>query len=231
MKTCGLSFTGDLIPALMTCAQCGTLSPGACPECGSVEKLKTMTRRVMNPQPPRDWSFPYPARFDGVYLNRYGCARATDSIKAPYQPGDIVYAKEAWGTLLWHDHMPPRDLPDNASIAYEVGCAWRALGRYRHARFLPERLARIWREVVEVRAERVQAISEEDARAELGWWSDNPTSPGFWRQPYTPQVGFRIRWNGLHAKRHGGIYVWEKNPLVWVYRLKVSAREAAEEKR
>lgn len=81
-------------------------------------------------------------------------------------------------------------------------------------------------EVVSVRAERLQEITEEDARAEgirevtkdgvvkkycvydLGDMSSVPWS----EMPRTAREAFRVSWEGTYAKRGLG---WDANPFVW----------------
>jgi len=68
-------------------------------------------------------------------------------------------------------------------------------------------------EVVGVRIERLQKISEGDAKAE-GW---TPPRDRQNRDTDRPQVWFRKLWNTLNAKRG---YGWDVNPWVWVIEFK-----------
>jgi hypothetical protein len=62
---------------------------------------------------------------------------------------------------------------------------------------MPKEAARLFLEVKNVRVERLQAITEEDARAEGFAWER-----------------FASYWDTLYAKCG---YSWENNPWVWVY--------------
>src|SRR5678810_176772 len=92
-----------------------------------------------------------------------------DTERCPYGvPGDRLWVREPWRTVEQYDHLPPRDVPRTAPIVYsDAGAPWDGIsGRYRHARFMPRWASRILLEIISVRAERVQIISEADARAE-----------------------------------------------------------------
>ena len=73
--------------------------------------------------------------------------------------------------------------------------------------------SRILLEITNVRVERVQEISEEDAKSEgvsLSW-AEGQIRGGTWRQ------GFAQLWDSINAKRG---YGWDANPWVWVVEFK-----------
>jgi hypothetical protein len=78
--------------------------------------------------------------------------------------------------------------------------------------------ARLFVEVTEVRVERVQDITEEDARAEgVVWRGDGPAKY---------RAAFQILWNEINEERAP----WPSNPWVWVIgfkRVATSAQEGA----
>ena len=89
---------------------------------------------------------------------------------------------------------------------------------------MPRWASRITLRITNVRVERVQEISEEDAQAE-----------GFRREPampIDPRDWFRVLWDSINAGRG---YPWSANPWVWVVEFTsilenvdaVLAREAA----
>lgn len=93
--------------------------------------------------------------------------------------------------------------------------------------FMPKSVARIWLEILKVRVERVQDISEEDAIAEGYWgsfatWEKTATklptggwSSGFGNTLQDPRDWYRHLWDSLHGKGS-----WESNPWVWVLEFK-----------
>ncbi len=86
--------------------------------------------------------------------------------------------------------------------------------------FLPRHLSRITLEIITIRVERLQEISDEDAKAE-----------GIEQAPYSPNriwianpanslryvKTFRKGWDKINAKRG---YSWASNPWVWVIEFK-----------
>src|SRR4030042_431369 len=81
-----------------------------------------------------------------------------------YDVGDLLWVKETWFQVGDGHDMP--------FIVYKAktpdqGCKWRS------SRFMPKWACRIWLEVVSVKPERGQDISEDDAKAE-GCWITNP---------------------------------------------------------
>ena len=95
---------------------------------------------------------------------------------------------------------------------------------------MPRWASRIMLEIVSVRVERVQDISEKDAKAEgitgysdnLGSRHSNPTMiyPAFPEKDggfLRAQDAFECLWDSINAKRG---YSWESNPWVWVIEFK-----------
>lgn len=75
--------------------------------------------------------------------------------------------------------------------------------------FLPRPFSRITLEIVSVRVERVQDITEQDARAEgVDYWSDSANPARF---------KFMTLWDRINSKRG---YGWDANPWVWVVEFK-----------
>jgi len=75
--------------------------------------------------------------------------------------------------------------------------------------FMPRWASRITLDITSVRVERVQEISEEDARAE-GVEPDKETG--------SYKDSFMVLWDRLNARRGFG---WDKNPWVWVIEFRV----------
>jgi hypothetical protein len=137
-----------------------------------------------------------------------------EPIRCPYGiPDDQLHVKESWATEKHHDALPPRDVPRTARIHYLADGpkpSW--AGRSRVARFMVRWMSRITLELTDVRVERLQDITEEDARAEgVTPFPDDP-SGDCWSDG-KHRTAFNYLWN----KMHGWVpNAFDANPWVWV---------------
>lgn len=144
-----------------------------------------------------------------------------DNYLCPYgQPGDRLWVKETtfaeiidWGLAPSGDDPAEVD-PEDVKLRPSI--------------FMPKKYARIFLEVVGVRVERVQDISEEDAEREgsylgrcacLPRLSDKSPIEKMFQQTYCHIHGqeFKSLWDSINAKRG---YGWGANPWVWVIEFK-----------
>ncbi len=174
---------------------------------------KTMTRRVIK-NPPwgmHNWDYDE----DGGFEARCGNGGAggifldwNEPLKPPYKPGDILYVRETWVDTV----SLPLDCAHygiNDKYMYKANCLddinppW----KWKPSIHMPKEAARIFLKVIDVRVERVQDISEDEAVAE-GF-------SGFEDEAYLvlPSEEFAQYWDSLDAKRGFG---WDENPWVWV---------------
>lgn len=190
-----------------------------------LEGRKTQTRRVFKSQPPEGWfpkdvGFYHPTEYDkdgeeypGEEI--FGAADEDWGIHFPYgQPGDRLWVREAWRTEKSWDGCPPRNVSSRSGISFiadEVEYP-PGFGRYRHARFMPRWVSRLTLEITEVRVERVQDISEHDARNE----GVRGNAGGAWGCEGLLQ-DFEELWDSIHHK--DGLH-WDANPYVWVIGFK-----------
>ena len=161
---------------------------------------KTQTRRVLKPQP------------DAVHGVVHG-DRAVDlkadgkwKFRLPsHLPGDHLWVREAWCASSAHDDLAPSEIPPGDGIEYAADPERVLTGRNRAAIHMPRWASRITLEVTNVRIERLQAISEDDALAEgiEGIVPDGPMSQ-------TDPVGwYRAVWDTIN-----GPGAWDANPWV-----------------
>lgn len=187
---------------------------------------KTMTRRVIKPQPTY-WDdgecvygkdnivgpeFYNPICVDkdgeqypgeevyGIYSDNgeYGC-------ESPYKPGDVLWVRETWSPV---QVLPKRYLykadAENGGEGDGLPIRWRP------SIHMPRAAARIFLRVTDVRVERVQDILCGDMQREGcipktvtgGQWQQ-------WQHDYWIPL-----WDSISAERG---YGWDKNPWVWVY--------------
>jgi hypothetical protein len=132
--------------------------------------------------------------------------------KVGYVPGDRIWVRES--LRMGFDAETPicqaTYAADGAPLDLTPQCAliW-AQTRTRNAvasNHMPRWASRLTLLVTDVRVQRLQDISNEDARAEF-WWGDLPDDQ---RQPTKTATGmFRYLWNSLH-----GPDAWDANPWV-----------------
>lgn len=79
--------------------------------------------------------------------------------------GDMLWVREKWAADRCYDHMPPRDIPCGRKIYYgsDVSPGWL---KSRPSIHMPRWASRITLEITDVRIQRLQEISGEDALAE-----------------------------------------------------------------
>jgi len=129
--------------------------------------------------------------------------------KPPYQVGDILWVRETWS---YSEIYRLEGIKNGMDI-------W----KWRPSIYMPRKAARIFLKVKNVRVERLQDITEEDAIAEgikgymefggrVKYWIDD-LSLGVGDMPRSAKKAFEIIWNSINAKRG---YGWDINPWVWV---------------
>jgi|WetSurMetagenome_2_1015567.scaffolds.fasta_scaffold83267_3 hypothetical protein len=173
---------------------------------------KTQTRRVVKPQP----NIPSRGKWCGTtHAGSSNCPYCPPNFDplltvCPYgQPGDRLWVRETW--LPWD---ASGGVEKYLYRATEPGTA--CDGSWKPSIFMPRHVIRITLEIVSVRVERVQEISEADAKAE-GIEDALAVSP-----PVT--IGqdrifsFKRLWDSINAKRPG--CSWGDNPWVWCLSFK-----------
>ena len=146
-------------------------------------------------------------------------------VRCPYgEPGDRLWVREAWRTVESLDEMSPAQLDPKVPVYYEADGAIRGKprekwGRYRHGRFMPRWASRTTLDNTDVRVERLQQITEEDARAEgvkLGELVDAIVNGERSKVVYfEARTAFAHLWCGIN-----GADSWKANPWVWAVSFK-----------
>lgn len=176
-----------------------------------LEGRKTMTRRTWGLEEinkyPDLWEW-FGHDNSGRWSFRFKPGDRILNIKCPYGgPGDRLWVRETWSTVI----------PNG--LVFKAGSTGMALSlvKWRSSMFMPRWASRILLEITEVRAERVQDISEEDAISE-GCKADNLTAALNNIEYLSARNRFMLLWDSLNAKRGHG---WEKNDWVWVINFAV----------
>lgn len=165
---------------------------------------KTCTRRIVKDGIPDDAMWGYTAftpkgyiSCRGVYADGYG----EGFFKLPYQPGDILYVRETWGHPI--SLNSDKQYVFRADKIAESG--FKNDSHIWHPSIhMPKKVARIWLNVTNVRVERLQDMTDDDAEAE-GCFDYTSTALGF------PDV-----WDSTIKKSNLDSYGWDANPWVWV---------------
>lgn len=161
---------------------------------------KTQTRRVVKPQP-KYGAFNCDCDWDVYWYEN----DKEIHVRCPYgQPVDRLWVRETWTNADGEKDIRYR--------AEERAICCDALYRWRPSIHMPRWASRITLEITSVRVERLQDISEEDAKAEGVSAMLVPPDGGSW--PYAQ--GFEYLWNSL-AKPGS---TWANNPWVWVIEFK-----------
>jgi hypothetical protein len=193
---------------------------------------KTMTRRVVKPQPPKSVEKP---QFDNrqefnswcFFGRRFGIqGRYSDyHAKCPYGKfGDKLWVREKWATVYALDTTRASALRAGFPCEFSAGGTdvhgfdhLGDRGRWRPSIFMPRSASRITLEITAVRVERLQQITESDAKAEgvmlLTGSKSRPLGSKEKSQPVTHHQTFHGLWDSLNEKRG---YGWDGNPWVWV---------------
>lgn len=138
-------------------------------------------------------------------------ATMPSEIACPYGvPGDRLWVRETWGLCRYGDitdwHRGPVDDDTREWFDVEYRASWIAgdIGHWRPSIHMPRWASRLTLAVVSVRVERLQDISEADAKAEgvVPLQMDHGS--------YKP--AFEGLWDAINAKRAP----WSSNPWVFV---------------
>ena len=177
---------------------------------------KTQTRRIIKPQPESvdhvsHKTIPYNGSPEFLLSN----------LKCPYgQIGDMLWVREAW----WHNRETWGDSEvflyraDFPIDGYDHVDAY----KWKPSIFMPKDVCRIKLRIADIRVERLQDISEEDARYEgcdkgIRWLNTNKVEiideghVFFCTNAAQYKLGYESLWDSINGKGS-----WDKNPWVWV---------------
>lgn len=188
-----------------------------------LEGRKTVTRRVIKPQPDEKHNFPLGFVIDSTNKKDIGkFAFGIDEFggshqyaKPPFKKGDYLYVRETWsewtGGYLYKAWTSPFQQPGKSSIM-----------RWYPSIHMPKEAARLFLKVKDVRVEQLKYITGEQVIAEgisrewaMSWWKPtyhDPDSGGFPRYIHT----FKHLWNSTINKADLDKYGWDTSPWVWV---------------
>lgn len=188
---------------------------------------KTVTRRIIKPQPAPDLKYKLGICLDGdrkdigkFAFGLSSCGEIMHFVSLPCLAGDILYVRETYakhpkmeehyyradGECNGHSTEwgcpPGMKVTDNCEL-----CAWLdGYIKWSPSIHMPKSAARIWLKVTDVRVERLRDITPDGAIKE-------GTKEQF---PPLAVDEFRELWNATIKKPDLDRYGWDANPWVWV---------------
>lgn len=213
MKERGMIFNGEMVRAIL-------------------DGRKTQTRRIMKNQPAEVGpEAPARARNVGAGFQWYGDDGVSSVFDCPFGGvGDRIWVRETFqGPLFDFDQMDAY-CKDSAPFENSQFCVYKADGKsapeffdaddnlrccWRPSIHMPRWASRILLEITDVRVERLNDISECDAKAEGA-----PTECTLIGDKHYP--GFRSLWKSIYGNDS-----WQASPWVWVIEFK-RIQEAAQ---
>lgn len=207
-----------------------------------LEGRKTQTRRIVKyPQAYKineliGWEIKPHKDQSELYSFWYGTNYTLPAFKCPYgQPGDILWVRETFA-VIGTDQV--RDPGSYALIDEVMRYVYKGqkqphienLYKWKPSIFMPKEAARIWLEITDVRVERLQNISEEDAIAEGieregdGFKAYRKIHSGRHKGEAHPwncvpnrsaRTSYEELWESINGEGS-----WNKNPWVWVIEFK-----------
>lgn len=186
---------------------------------------KTQTRIVLKPQPEKGYHAGLGCEvfyYKGLQMRPY----ADDYFEAwyslaPYKVGDLLWVRESFcidslhinNFSLWgHYSSDGKEFDCRLNIEEQQKFSkWKKQFGNKPSIFMFKSLARLWLEIISIRVEQIQSISNKDCVAEgIKHCTDlNKTTSDYFR--------FTVRWDSNNAKRGFG---WNKNPYCWVIEFK-----------
>lgn len=214
---------------------------------------KTQTRRIVKPQPPAEATsagvISSSTKSHGDWWWMSGDPQDSDTwipvgdeFRCPYGvPGDTLWVREHWASLIGYDDYAPRDITPGSPIWFqadherELESMPPEVGKWRVGMFLPRWASRLTLTITEVRVERLQEISEADAIAEgvgpnwigdLAGWSAEAHGYYDYSKPVgwdgegavllTARESYATLWESIN-----GPGSWDANVWVWVLTFRV----------
>lgn len=192
---------------------------------------KTCTRRVVKGYIPKEAEFGYTAftpkgciSCRGTFADGYG----EKFFKLPCEPSDILYVRETFIQMAAHTFWYKAD---DKSWMYK-DLLWKP------SIHMPKEAARIWLKVTDVRAERLQEITDKECIKEGIYPSNCRNCNATFGCDVCPDEGydevdeFVEVWDSIIKKFDLDRYGWDANPYVWVIefeRFEKSGKENSNE--
>ncbi len=205
---------------------------------------KTVTRRLVKPRYQKN-EYGFEVATNKVTGQRW--VNAVDEegfmrreILPPYEPGDILYVRETWCNANIEGVEPDYYYYADVHICEDYN---RTEWKWHPSIHMPKKAARIWLKVTDVRVERLQEITEEQAYREgvikahddsfnRDYWyykeGQNYLTGNVWTESARQCFLWGI-WNGTLKKTDYDRYCNNANPWVWVIEFERCEKPEREE--
>jgi hypothetical protein len=186
---------------------------GAPMVCALLDGRKTQTRRIVKSELPDS---PPMRRANGAWDCPYG------------SPGDCLYVRETWAAGI---HSLNAKISKDYHVVYaadgDTAKQYRLADKWTPSIHMPRWASRILLEITDVRVERLQDISEDDAKAEGiefihgEFWRNYEVEVGDEEDSWeSPLDSYKTLWQSINGPR-----TWWANPWVWVITFKRKVAE------
>lgn len=203
---------------------------------------KTAALRAMKPQPEsayrvfdhhedtRTFEFLRGKRLGGIL-----CEHITN-YKAPYWPGDILYVRETW--TVWNGNYEYKADVDDGYGPFCSSCTLDICAgdcnsalKWHPSIHMPREAARIFLRVTDVRPQRLQDITEAQAKANgCGTFEEKIAGAPLEAFDLAAKAALKEIWDAALKPKDRGIYGWAANPWVWAIGFeRTSEKEAKHE--
>lgn len=157
---------------------------------------------------------------DGTCYENQHMEELVDYLKPPYRTDDVLYVRETWAPIYPDKesnevcgYIYKEDSLEEYDKRYPDGEDYQWGGKWHPSIHMPKEAARIWLKVKDIRVERLQEITAEDALsegAERYIHLDGSLDESGIRTSF---IGI---WNSTIKKSDLDHYGWDANPWVWV---------------
>ncbi|EOG7781624.1 TPA: hypothetical protein SHS77_004268 [Raoultella planticola] len=235
MKERGMIFNAEMVRAILD---------GRKKQTRRIMKVQpsedfTPMNMALEPDYKARWYTPGTADKDG-YLQPankevFGVANENEGYSCPFGAvGDRIWVRETFQGPLFDYEQMEAFLEDSSKFEKPEFCQYAADGGHRPeyqdaddnlrhgwrpSIHMPRWASRILLEITDVRVERLNSISQEDAQAEgleLTGWRPTYSDPDSGGEVMTPYDNFAELWSSIYGDES-----WQANPWVWVIEFKV----------
>jgi hypothetical protein len=153
------------------------------------------------------------------FINPKATWEQTKKFKRPYQVGQKIFCKEAWGRKATGSGIAYKADNPNQLIYQHLPVKWNL------PQHMKKKHSRLTLEITDIKVERLKDISEEDAikegvfKSKDYWHSTLHPIKGTYQCWTSAKEAFGKLWNATHKKPEAK---FEANPFVWVVDFKIN---------